>query len=58
MDEDGYIVDEDQMGRDFMGFLANLAEVFPSLKTRPLYLIGEVNIRHFFFSFTLLIQSL
>ena len=24
-----------------MGFLANLVEVFPSLKTRPLYLTGE-----------------
>ncbi|GJJ10264.1 hypothetical protein Clacol_004490 [Clathrus columnatus] len=37
----GFIVDEDEMGRDFMGFLTNLVAVFPSLATRPLYLIGE-----------------
>ncbi|KAI0954566.1 hypothetical protein AcW1_006420 [Taiwanofungus camphoratus] len=40
-DEDGYVYDEDQMGTDFMGFLGNLVKVFPSLKTRPLYLTGE-----------------
>ncbi|GJJ10173.1 hypothetical protein Clacol_004399 [Clathrus columnatus] len=38
----GYIPNEDQMGEDFMGFLANLVEIFPSLKTRPFYLIGEI----------------
>ncbi|KDQ48904.1 hypothetical protein JAAARDRAFT_201343 [Jaapia argillacea MUCL 33604] len=37
----GYITDEDQMGRDFLGFLSNLVAVFPSLKTRPFYLTGE-----------------
>ncbi|PSR71877.1 hypothetical protein PHLCEN_2v12221 [Hermanssonia centrifuga] len=35
------VEDEDQMGRDFFGFLENLVKVFPSLKTRPLYLTGE-----------------
>ncbi|OSD04770.1 alpha/beta-hydrolase [Trametes coccinea BRFM310] len=40
-DSDGYVHDEDEMGRDFMGFLENLVKVFPSLKTRPLYLTGE-----------------
>ncbi|KIY69108.1 alpha/beta-hydrolase [Cylindrobasidium torrendii FP15055 ss-10] len=40
-DTDGYIFDEDQMGRDFMGFLSNLVKVFPALATRPLYLTGE-----------------
>ncbi|KAI8996603.1 alpha/beta-hydrolase [Trametes punicea] len=40
-DSDGYVHDEDEMGRDFMGFLGNLVKVFPSLKTRPLYLTGE-----------------
>jgi carboxypeptidase D len=29
------------MGRDFKGFLGNLAKIFPSLATRPLYIIGE-----------------
>ncbi|KAF6761653.1 Alpha/Beta hydrolase protein [Ephemerocybe angulata] len=38
---DGYVHDEDQIGRDFMGFLSNLVKVFPSLKTRPLHLTGE-----------------
>ncbi|GJJ10263.1 hypothetical protein Clacol_004489 [Clathrus columnatus] len=37
----GYIVDEDQMGEDFMGFLANMANIFPGLANRPLYLLGE-----------------
>ncbi|RPD59090.1 alpha/beta-hydrolase [Lentinus tigrinus ALCF2SS1-7] len=40
-DSTGYVHDEDEMGRDFMGFLANLVKVFPSLATRPLYLTGE-----------------
>ncbi|PIL24661.1 hypothetical protein GSI_12545 [Ganoderma sinense ZZ0214-1] len=40
-DSDGYVHDEDEVGRDFMGFLENLVKVFPSLATRPLYLTGE-----------------
>ncbi|KAF8524855.1 alpha/beta-hydrolase [Hysterangium stoloniferum] len=40
-DSTGYINSEDQMGEDFLGFLANLAQVFPSLAKRPLYLTGE-----------------
>ncbi|KIJ51875.1 hypothetical protein M422DRAFT_26559 [Sphaerobolus stellatus SS14] len=40
-DADGYVNDEEQVGADFMGFVSNLVQVFPSLKTRPLYLIGE-----------------
>ncbi|TDL15661.1 alpha/beta-hydrolase [Rickenella mellea] len=40
-DTTGYIADEDQMGEDFMAFLANLVKVFPSLSRRPLYLTGE-----------------
>ncbi|RDX51221.1 alpha/beta-hydrolase [Lentinus brumalis] len=40
-DSTGYVHDEDEMGRDFMGFLANLVKVFPSLANRPLYLTGE-----------------
>ncbi|THG96679.1 hypothetical protein EW026_g5196 [Hermanssonia centrifuga] len=38
---DGYAVDEDQIGADFIGFLENLVQVFPSLATRPFYLTGE-----------------
>ena len=30
------------MGEDFLGFLSNLVQVFPSLAKRPLYLTGEV----------------
>ncbi|KAI0344358.1 alpha/beta-hydrolase [Trametopsis cervina] len=41
VDKGGFVPDEDQMGRDFFGFLANLVKVFPSLKTRPFYLTGE-----------------
>lgn len=37
----GYIKDEDQMGEDFVNFLRNLVLIFPSLKSRPLYLLGE-----------------
>ncbi|KAH9479549.1 Carboxypeptidase Y-like protein [Psilocybe cubensis] len=40
-DATGYVADEDQIGKDFMGFLGNLVKVFPSLATRPLYLTGE-----------------
>ncbi|PSR72472.1 hypothetical protein PHLCEN_2v11686 [Hermanssonia centrifuga] len=40
-DQKGFVADEDQVGEDFMGFLGNLVKVFPSLKTRPLYLTGE-----------------
>ncbi|KAI0629365.1 alpha/beta-hydrolase [Trametes polyzona] len=40
-DSAGYVHDEDEMGRDFMGFLSNLVKVFPSLKTRPMHLTGE-----------------
>ncbi|KAH9855778.1 alpha/beta-hydrolase [Lenzites betulinus] len=40
-DSTGFVHDEDEMGSDFMGFLSNLVKVFPSLKTRPLYLTGE-----------------
>ncbi|EKM50681.1 uncharacterized protein PHACADRAFT_264079 [Phanerochaete carnosa HHB-10118-sp] len=40
-DSTGYVADEDQMGQDFMNFLANLVKVFPSLATRPLFLTGE-----------------
>ncbi|KAF8906194.1 Alpha/Beta hydrolase protein [Gymnopilus junonius] len=40
-DPNGYAVDEDQIGKDFMGFLGNLVKVFPSLATRPLHITGE-----------------
>ncbi|KAF8521294.1 alpha/beta-hydrolase [Gautieria morchelliformis] len=40
-DSQGYIFSEDQMGEDFLGFLSNLVQVFPSLAKRPLYLTGE-----------------
>ncbi|KAF9525356.1 Alpha/Beta hydrolase protein [Crepidotus variabilis] len=40
-DETGYAPDEDQIGKDFMGFLSNLVKVFPSLAQRPLQLTGE-----------------
>ncbi|KIM44598.1 hypothetical protein M413DRAFT_8957 [Hebeloma cylindrosporum] len=40
-DSGGYAPDEDQIGRDFMGFLGNLVKVFPSLATRPLHITGE-----------------
>ncbi|KAK7039320.1 carboxypeptidase [Favolaschia claudopus] len=33
--------DENQVGEDFIGFLSNLVNIFPSLATRPLYLTGE-----------------
>ncbi|EEB95565.1 hypothetical protein MPER_05445, partial [Moniliophthora perniciosa FA553] len=40
-DAEGYVFDEDQLGQDFVGFLANLVKVFPSLATRPFHLTGE-----------------
>ncbi|KAK7037692.1 hypothetical protein VNI00_010918, partial [Paramarasmius palmivorus] len=40
-DADGYVFDEDQLGQDFVGFLANLVKVFPSLANRPFHLTGE-----------------
>ncbi|KAF8202232.1 Alpha/Beta hydrolase protein [Pholiota molesta] len=40
-DATGYAPDEDQIGKDFMGFLSNLVKVFPSLATRPLHITGE-----------------
>ncbi|KAJ7240373.1 Alpha/Beta hydrolase protein [Mycena haematopus] len=40
-DTTGYVHDEDQMGIDFVGFLSNIVKIFPSLATRPLYLMGE-----------------
>ncbi|KAJ7159990.1 alpha/beta-hydrolase [Mycena crocata] len=40
-DASGYVPDEDQMGRDFVGFLSNVVKIFPSLAKRPLYLSGE-----------------
>ncbi|KII95448.1 hypothetical protein PLICRDRAFT_34311 [Plicaturopsis crispa FD-325 SS-3] len=40
-DSSGYVANENQTGQDFLGFLANLVKVFPSLATRPFYLTGE-----------------
>ncbi|GJE99868.1 serine carboxypeptidase [Phanerochaete sordida] len=40
-DSNGYAADETQVGSDFVGFLENLVQVFPSLATRPFYLTGE-----------------
>ncbi|KAJ7934228.1 alpha/beta-hydrolase [Mycena leptocephala] len=40
-DNTSYVRDEDQMGEDFVGFLSNMVKIFPSLATRPLYLMGE-----------------
>ncbi|PFH51848.1 hypothetical protein AMATHDRAFT_58385 [Amanita thiersii Skay4041] len=40
-DADGYAPDEDQVGKDFMGFLNNLVKIFPSLAKRPLHITGE-----------------
>ncbi|PAV20210.1 alpha beta-hydrolase [Pyrrhoderma noxium] len=40
-DSTGYVADEDQVGKDFVGFLSNLVKVFPSLAKRPLLLTGE-----------------
>ncbi|KAJ7263016.1 alpha/beta-hydrolase [Mycena rebaudengoi] len=40
-DSTGYVPDEDQMGVDFVGFLANIVKIFPSLAKRPLHLTGE-----------------
>ncbi|KZV76554.1 alpha/beta-hydrolase [Peniophora sp. CONT] len=41
VDSDGYAKDEDDVLNDFIQFLTNLAEIFPSLATRPLILAGE-----------------
>ncbi|KAJ3509235.1 hypothetical protein NMY22_g16359 [Coprinellus aureogranulatus] len=38
---DGYVPDEDQVGKDFMEFLRNLVKVFPGLASRPLHITGE-----------------
>ncbi|KAL0069423.1 hypothetical protein AAF712_003448 [Marasmius tenuissimus] len=35
------VFDEDQLGEDFVRWLANVVKVFPSLATRPFYLTGE-----------------
>ncbi|KAI0791967.1 Alpha/Beta hydrolase protein [Abortiporus biennis] len=40
-DATGFTQDEEQVAIDFWAFIANLVNVFPSLKTRPLYLTGE-----------------
>lgn len=37
----GEVPDEDAMGQDFAHFLSNLVSIFPSLRHRPLYLVGE-----------------
>ncbi|VDC07935.1 unnamed protein product [Peniophora sp. CBMAI 1063] len=41
VDTDGYAKDENNVLSDFIGFLTNLAEIFPSLAKRPLILAGE-----------------
>jgi len=41
VDSDGYVKDETDVVNDFMGFLSNLVQIFPSLASRPLYLAGE-----------------
>ncbi|PPQ62877.1 hypothetical protein CVT24_006275 [Panaeolus cyanescens] len=40
-DYEGLPQSGEEIGEDFMRFLANLVKVFPSLATRPLYLTGE-----------------
>ncbi|GJJ10947.1 hypothetical protein Clacol_005176 [Clathrus columnatus] len=40
-DAKGYIPNQDVMGDDVMGFLENLVTVFPSLRHRPLFILGE-----------------
>ncbi|KAF7378053.1 Carboxypeptidase [Mycena sanguinolenta] len=40
-DTTGYAPNQDQIGLDFVGFLSNMVKIFPSLATRPLYLMGE-----------------
>ncbi|KAI0344379.1 alpha beta-hydrolase [Trametopsis cervina] len=40
-DANGYAADETQVAQDFVGFLTNLVQVFPSLQTRPFLLTGE-----------------
>ncbi|GJJ10459.1 hypothetical protein Clacol_004685 [Clathrus columnatus] len=46
-DATGYIADEEEMGEDFLQFLSNLVEIFPSLQKRPFYLMGESYARHY-----------
>ncbi|OJT06591.1 Pheromone-processing carboxypeptidase KEX1 [Trametes pubescens] len=46
-DSKGYAADEDQIAEDFLKFLTNLVKVFPSLATRPLYLMGQSYAGHF-----------
>ncbi|PVF95684.1 alpha/beta-hydrolase [Serendipita vermifera] len=41
VEDNGYPVDNDEIGLDFVNFLSNLVKVFPSLRRRPLHLIGE-----------------
>ncbi|CAL1714161.1 unnamed protein product [Somion occarium] len=41
VDLQGLVRDEDELGRDFWGFIENIVKVFPNLKSRPLYLTGE-----------------
>ncbi|KAK7685721.1 hypothetical protein QCA50_011066 [Cerrena zonata] len=41
VEADGLARDEDELGRDFWGFVENIVKVFPNLKSRPLYLTGE-----------------
>ncbi|KAJ7933813.1 alpha/beta-hydrolase [Mycena leptocephala] len=40
-DPDANAANEDEVGKDFVGFLSNLVKIFPTLTTRPLYLAGE-----------------
>ncbi|KAL5531955.1 hypothetical protein ACEPAF_5518 [Sanghuangporus sanghuang] len=40
-DSTGYVLDDDQMGTDFVQFLSNLVKIFPSLATRLLIIAGE-----------------
>ncbi|EIW53478.1 alpha/beta-hydrolase [Trametes versicolor FP-101664 SS1] len=46
-DSKGYAANEDQIAEDFLQFLTNLVKVFPSLATRPLYLMGQSYAGHF-----------
>ncbi|KAJ7721105.1 alpha/beta-hydrolase [Mycena metata] len=40
-DTESYVANENQVAQDFLGFLSNMVKIFPSLATRPLYLMGE-----------------
>lgn len=48
-DAEGFVADEDQMGDDFMGFLSNLIQIFPTLRHRSLFMMGEVSFVSSFF---------